>query len=186
MNKKYPTCRICGNPQFHTSSGMTCKNGHGGAPADLAEVPDYEVQSKAFFRKAITKVRKAHSQQLKSIGETEDLWDPSCKKCLDYGTTINKMNGLYTETPCDCIAYINQYDDKAAELSKCINDTIKTLFIKSGCHSDFSAEKMSDYSYEFGLKNRVRWNVHHGWSLVGDKHCDKFKAEFHNMMTTTE
>lgn len=26
-------CSVCGSPQFETPSGVTCKNGHGGAPA---------------------------------------------------------------------------------------------------------------------------------------------------------
>jgi len=26
-------CSVCGEPQFKTPGGMTCKNGHGGAPA---------------------------------------------------------------------------------------------------------------------------------------------------------
>jgi hypothetical protein len=30
-------CSVCGNVQFETSSGLTCKNGHGGAPPAVAE-----------------------------------------------------------------------------------------------------------------------------------------------------
>ena len=27
------TCSVCNEPQFHTTSGLVCKNGHGGAPS---------------------------------------------------------------------------------------------------------------------------------------------------------
>lgn len=33
------TCSECGMPQFETPSGLTCKNGHGGAPT-AEEAPD--------------------------------------------------------------------------------------------------------------------------------------------------
>lgn len=33
-------CSVCGEPQFKTPSGMTCKNGHGGAPSDEVFVCD--------------------------------------------------------------------------------------------------------------------------------------------------
>lgn len=29
-------CSVCGEPQFKTESGMTCQNGHGGAPAQTS------------------------------------------------------------------------------------------------------------------------------------------------------
>lgn len=35
-DKQEPTntrCAVCGSSQFRTSSGITCKNGHGGAPS---------------------------------------------------------------------------------------------------------------------------------------------------------
>lgn len=31
------TCAVCGMPQFMTPSGMTCLNGHGGAPSSPQE-----------------------------------------------------------------------------------------------------------------------------------------------------
>jgi len=32
-NITFSKCSICGEPQFHTPSGVTCLNGHGGANA---------------------------------------------------------------------------------------------------------------------------------------------------------
>jgi hypothetical protein len=34
-----PLCSVCGEPQYWTASGNTCKNGHGGAPAAAPRHP---------------------------------------------------------------------------------------------------------------------------------------------------
>lgn len=39
--EEHPYCSVCGEPQYETPGGMTCNNGHGGAPS-MDEVPRCE------------------------------------------------------------------------------------------------------------------------------------------------
>lgn len=43
MSNEAPSyCSECGKPQFSTPSGVTCENGHGGAPGTPTQYPELE------------------------------------------------------------------------------------------------------------------------------------------------
>lgn len=51
-------CNVCDKPQFPSTSGWVCDNGHGEAPWHLEEVKDYRRQYLTWRAKIVAELRK--------------------------------------------------------------------------------------------------------------------------------
>jgi hypothetical protein len=79
-------CTECGKVQFDSPGGMTCENGHGGAPGTPHKYPMCE------------KLREGHPQRLKLVEFMEWLSQNGLTLCTHEPTHFASHGGTYYQT----------------------------------------------------------------------------------------
>jgi len=116
-------CSLCGEPQLNTPSGVTCKNGHGGAPSLEEDSSGSATEFEQFVEDNIDKAKIPEMDQIEhEVNEDKTSLDPPQKeydstfiykvlhgKCKNYEAIINS---IYHESGVPTLKFIELIKDK--------------------------------------------------------------------------